>query len=105
MNSGREAVIPEGLEPLAVWGPHAPGWVDGNVYEKIAWAEAHIDRAADALRAEFYLTPGGPVALVRYFARDAGGRKYQDHASGEPAVEPPVIVPLGALPPGHLLRG
>lgn len=98
--------IPEGLEPLARWGPHTPGWVDANVYEKIAWAKAHIDRVDDALSAAFYQTPDGPVALVRYFRRDASGHKYHDPASGRPALEPePVIVPLTELPPAHLLRG
>jgi len=65
----------------------------------------HIPRHEDALNGTFYLTPDGPVALVRYFARNADGRKYLDLASGRPALEPqPVIVPLDALPPAHLLR-
>jgi len=90
--------IPEGLEPLAAWGPHTPGWVDRNVYEKIEWAKAHIARAAEALRAEFYQTPDGPVALVRYYAR------HPVYPGGPRALEPePVVVPLAELPPAHLL--
>ena len=97
--------VPEGLEPLAAWGPHTPGWVDSNVDEKIEWARQHIDRVAEALRAEFYLTPDGPVALVRYFKRNAEGFKYHDPHRDGPAVEEPVIVPLDELPPAHLLKG
>lgn len=97
-------LVPEGAEPLGAWGPHTPGWAVGNVYEKIAWAREHIDRAGDALRAEFYMTPDGPVALVRYFARNADGRKYLDPATGRPALErEPIAVPLHELPPAHLL--
>ena len=100
-----DVTIPDGLEPIATWGPHAPHWVDANVYEKIAWATQHIDQADNAIRAEFYLIDGKPVALVRYFARNANGRKYLDLASGRPALEPhPVIVPLDELPPAHLLK-
>ena len=59
----------------------------------------------DALNGTFYLIDGKPVILVRYFARNADGRKYHDPASGRPALEPePVIVPLDELPPAHLLR-
>lgn len=96
--------IPDGLEPIATWGPHAPGWADANVNEKIAWAEQHIDRARDALRAEFYALDDGPVARVRYYARNADGRKHHDPVTRQPALEPErVIVPLSELPPAHLL--
>jgi hypothetical protein len=74
--------------------------VDGNVYEKIEWAKQRIDRAGDALCAEIYQTPDGPVALVRYFARNP------IYPGGPRALEPePVIVPLAELPPAHLLKG
>ena len=91
-------VIPEGLEPLAVWGPHTPGWAGGNVMEKIEWAKAHIPNAKNALRAELYQTPDGPVALMRYFAPNP------IYPGGPRALEPPVVVPLAELPPAHLLR-
>lgn len=93
------ALIPEGLEPLAVWGPHTPGWIDSNVYEKIEWAKAHVPDAGNALRAEFYLVDGKPFARVRYFKRDPV------YPGGPRALEPPVIVPLDELPPPHLLKG
>jgi len=97
--------IPDGLEPVAAWGPHTPHWVDANVNEKIAWVKQHIPRHQDALNGTFYLIDGKPVMLVRYFARNNDGRKYHDPASGRPALEPgPVIVPLSGLPPAHLLR-
>ena len=95
--------IPDGHKPIATWGPHTPHWVDSRINEKIAWVKANIPRHKDALRAEFYQTPNGPIALVRYYALNANGRKHND-ATGQIALEPqPVIVPLSELPPAHLL--
>lgn len=101
--------IPEGLEPLAVWDAGAPGWVDANVAEKIAWATAHIERVNDTYRVEFHrLEIGGrsaPLAVVHRYKRNADGYKYQDPETDSIATEPPVIVPLAEPPPAHLLEG
>ena len=100
------SVIPEGLEPLAVWDA-GPGWVDGLVDERIAWARQHILRVNDTYRVEFYLIDA-PFAVVHRFKLDANGRKYalgeySFISDGEPAREEPVVVPLGGLPPARLL--
>lgn len=96
------AVIPEGLEPIAVWDA-GPGWIDDVVNEKIAWARRHISRASRAYRVEFYALADGPYALVHRFAENGDGHVYTDRATGEPAREAPAVEDLAELPPPHLL--
>ena len=56
----------------------------------------------DRYRIEFYLLDA-PFAVVHKYALDDNeGFKYLDLATGEAAVEPPVLVPLAELPPAHL---
>lgn len=99
-------VIPEGLEPLAVWDA-GPGWIDAHVEEKITWAREHIERVTDTYRVEFHRLEIGdraaPFAVVHRYARNENGYKHNG-SDGEIATEPPVVVPLGELPPAHLLE-
>lgn len=101
------AAIPDGLEPLGAWDA-GPGWADAFVDEKIAWARQNIPRVNDTYRVEFFVTDM-PFAIAYRYAVNAEGRKYAIAeysfvADGEPAREPPVIVPLDELPPAHLLN-
>jgi len=101
------AQIPEGLEPFAAWDAknRPPGWTDGHTQQMLRWIRQHLpEDARHIYRIEFYLPDGpfAPLAVLYCFARDEDGRKYQD-TTGEPAVEPPSVVPLGELPPAHLL--
>lgn len=101
------ALIPEGLESLAVWDARDEAFWDvaNPVFPgAIKWAGEHIERRDDTYRIEFYATDP-PLAVVYRFKRDADGLKYQDPETGSIAVEPPAIVPLAELPPAHLLRG
>jgi hypothetical protein len=79
-------VIPDGLEPLAVWdlkGEQPAGWVTGYATQALLWLMDHVpEEHADLSRAEFYLFDG-PFAVV--------------------GAQSPVIVPLAELPPAHLL--
>jgi hypothetical protein len=68
-----------------------------------SWIVGNIDRARDVFRIEFYLLDG-PFAVVHRYKRDGAGCRYFDAATGGAATEPPVLVPLGELPPEHLLR-
>lgn len=112
--------IPEGLEPLAVWdvrgkwsdpgaiGPWLcmtpPGEPFYDSFHAASWVVGNIDRACDVFRIEFYMLDA-PFAVVHRYKRNEDGFKYQDAATGKAAAEPPVIVPLGSLPPAHLLTG
>jgi hypothetical protein len=95
-------VIPEGLEPLAVWDAREPSWVGEHWREKIAWAKEHIGRTEDTHRIDFCLLDA-PFAVVHRYARNGDGYKHNG-PGGKIATEPPVIVPLDGLPPAHLLR-
>lgn len=100
------AVIPEGLEPLAVWDGRARdwwrGWTERQLLELDDWLQGNLGlRGRYACRVEFYLLDAA-FAIVTAYKRDECGFKYQEN--GRIAVEPPVIVPLAALPPAHLLR-
>ena len=97
-----DVTIPDGLEPVAVWDT-GYRWCDDDVNEKIAWARQHIDRVNDTWKVEFYATEP-PHAIVHRFKRNDNGRKHVDPLTGNIACDPPVIVPLGELPPAHLLR-
>ena len=91
--------------PLAVWDagdplncqPDVPRWL-----ESTEWAMAHIPRANDTWRVEFYLIDA-PFAVVHRFAVNDAERKY--FSGGKVAREEPVIVPLAELPPARLLGG
>lgn len=98
-------VIPEGLEPLAAWdGIRISEYgFSRETIERAEWARERLGDPAFIYRAEFYLLDG-PFAVVHCYARGADGFKYQDAETGSIAVEPPAIVPLGELPPAHLLR-
>lgn len=77
------------------------GWTTAERQLAGAWMRSRgIYTAAQIRRIEFY---SGPFALVRRYARDAHGFKYQDPATGEPATEPPALVALDELPPARLL--
>lgn len=113
------ALVPDGLEPLGVWdvrgtwgtpgaiGPWLrmtpPGEPFYDSFYAASWVVGNIDRASDVFRIEFYLLDS-PFAVVHRYRRNSDGFKYQDPATGEAVVEPPVVVPLGELPPAHLLR-
>jgi hypothetical protein len=106
-------VIPEGLEPLAVWdvrerlGPWrrctAVGEETHRSIDAAQWLIRNTSPARDIYRVEFYLLDA-PFAVVHRYKRNTAGFKYQDPEAGSIAVEPPVIVPLAELPPAHLLR-
>lgn len=89
-------VIPEGLEPLAVWdvrgdrGPWMRRAVPGTpgatrMIEAAQWVCRNITPAASVYRVDFYLLDG-PFAVVYCFEAE------------------PVIMPLDGLPPEHLLK-
>ena len=103
------AVVPDGLEPLAVWdardctGPWrvtTGGEEFYRSFDAACWMVGHVERARDVVRIEFYLFDA-PFAV----AHRVTGRFELDRATGEPEQEPPVIVPLAELPPARLLRG
>lgn len=99
-------VIPEDLEPLAVWDGHArdwaQGWSDEQLLQLDDWLQGNLGlRGRYARRVEVYLLDT-PFAVVTAYKRNADGFKYQE--SGRITLEPPVIVPLAELPPEHLLR-
>jgi hypothetical protein len=105
-------VIPEGLEPLAVWdvdartGPWAgrvpPGEAFCRSFDAACWLVGQIERARDAVRIEFYLYDA-PFMVAYRIASDKRGKLY-DPATCGPLLDEPVIVPLAELPPEHLLR-
>lgn len=94
-------LVPAGLEPLGVWDATTAEWARGPWYERAEWADGHLGDANFVYRAEFYLLDA-PFAIVRRYAADGDGHKWA--ADGEVVTEPPVVVPLGELPPAHLLR-
>jgi hypothetical protein len=98
-------VIPEGLEPLAVWDVQLmPGY--GFTRDAVAretWARKHLGDPRFIRRAAFYVL-GKPFAVVTRYKRNPDGFKYQDPETGIIATEEPVIVPLAELPPAHLLH-
>lgn len=102
------ALIPEGLEPLAVWDVRAAEWGStwlGDTRGAVLWIWDHLGGNPSTIRrVEFYVLDG-PFAVVYRYALQDEGFKYQDLATWEAAVEPPVIVPLAELPPAHLLKG
>ena len=106
------ALIPEGLEPLAVWDVRDPDGPWGRrgtadrvnlMIEAINWAEARIDRSVDTFRVEFYLLDA-PFAVAYRNMRDEDRRLVWNPETRCPYEEPPVIVPLAELPPAHLLK-
>jgi hypothetical protein len=91
------AVIPEGLEPAAVWdvrGDRGP-WLRravpetpeaARMIEAAQWVCRNITPAANVYRVDFYALDA-PFAVVHRFE-----------------AEGPVVVLLDGLPPAHLLR-
>lgn len=102
------ALIPEGLEPLAVWDVRAADWrstLPGGAPGMTLWIWDHLGGNPSTIhRVEFYL-PDTPFAVVYRYELEGEGFKYLDLATMEAATEPPVIVPLAELPPEHLLKG
>jgi hypothetical protein len=99
------ALIPDGLEPIAVWDCNdrdGTWWTDG-MPERIKWAKANVPRVNDTLRLDFYLLDA-PFMVAYRIKRDLRGKLAQTPA-GEPMLDEPVIVPLAELPPAHLLKG
>ena len=100
------ALIPEGLEPLAVWDAknRPDNWTDGETQQMAWWMQTRMTKwASDAYRVEFYLLDTA-FAVVHAFKRTADGFKYRSEGD-RIATEEPVIVPLTELPPPHLLKG
>ena len=97
------ALIPEGLEPLAVFDPRE--WPyrygDGEVGQITWWMAKHLrgSNAWYADRVEIYMLDS-PLAVVHRYERNEDGR-----AIAPLAEEPPVVVTLAELPPEHLLKG
>ena len=109
MSSGPEALIPEGLEPLAVWDTRDIDglWRCGGdicmLGEATRWANAHIREATRTYRVEFYLLDS-PFAVLYRYKVDDDGRKFALEPGGDALTEEePVVQMLGELPPAHLL--
>ena len=101
-------VIPEGLEPLAVWDCNGPGgpWHSGDhdvMWEASDWAVRNIPYANSTYRVEFYVFDVLFAVVYRY-ARNADGKVIIDLGTCGPVKEEPAIVPLAGLPPAYLLR-
>lgn len=102
--------IPEGLPPLGVWESAGPDhWRDGAPrMPRVAWLNAvarpriSTDRLA---RIEFYVLDGPFAVIYRDEPVPGAVSWYVPPGAGEPAAEPPVIVPLDELPPACLLSG
>lgn len=99
------ALIPEGLEPLAVWDAADPEWRDGILSERFFWltGSSTIVHVYRTRRIEFYLLDG-PFAVLHRFALNADGYKYAAEPGGDPVMDEPVVVPLAELPPKHLME-
>ena len=110
------AFVPDGMEPLAVWdsmdgeGPWRRPEAGKDNDERHAlmiqaadWAAERIERIQDTYRAEFYLIDM-PFAVIYRHQRNENGRLHWNPETQRPHREEPVIVPLGELPPAHLLR-
>lgn len=101
-------MIPEGAKPLGVWDTTDPDglWHCGGtldmLHEAVTWAKAHIRRADDTYRVEFYLLDA-PFGIVHRHARNADGHIFEDPGTGDVAHEDPVVQMLTDLPPAHLL--
>lgn len=100
--------IPEDLKPLAVWDAKAADWphrwTEGQIQQMAWWIQQRLtEYSSDIYRIEFYLLDA-PFAVVHKYAPQGEGFKYHDPATGQAAIEPPVLVPLCELPPAHLLR-
>jgi hypothetical protein len=99
------ALIPEGLEPVAVWDDTDPEWAEGTLSDRFFWTTGHspIGHVYRARRIAFYLLDG-PFAVIYRYRNDFRGYIGRERPpSGFPEDEP-VIVPLAELPPEHLLR-
>lgn len=95
--------MPDGLEPLGVWDCNdAPAW-GMIILEASEWATAHIKRARDTYRAEFYLYDEPFAVVYRYAVTDEGRKLAVDPVTLEIAREAPVVQVLGGLPPDHLM--
>jgi len=102
--------VPEGLEPLAIWEARDDAFWQrhgdsGFIFaEAISWAERHgVVKSEDRVyRIEFYLVDA-PFAIVYRYALNEDGMVPVDAETGGPATEPPALLPLGELPPAHLL--
>ena len=97
------ALIPEGLEPLAVWDSVSEYGFAAVTVARGEWARRHLGDPAFIYRVEIYLLDS-PFAVVHSYARNANGYKYHDPDEDGPAKLEPVVVPLDELPPAHLLK-
>lgn len=74
------AIIPEGLEPLAVWDASSPGYMDGPWRERAAWTGERLGDTTYIYRVEFYVIDTA-FAVVGRFIPNGDGRK-QARAGG-----------------------
>lgn len=100
--------LPERAKPIGAWDTTDPDglWHCGGdldtLHEAVTWAKAHIRRADDTYRVEFYLLDA-PFGILHRHARDADGQIFVDPETEEVAVEEPVVQMLAELPAAHLL--
>lgn len=92
-------LVPDGLEPLAVWDATSPEWTRGPFRQRAEWVSRHVGNPVLIYRVAIYLIDA-PFAVVDQFVPDGGGFKWAQ--DGEPVTET-VFVPLSELPPAHLL--
>lgn len=97
----------EGLEPLGVWDARDESFWDGTdallrACAAMTWAKERIPGRDTTYLVEFYLLDG-PFAVVHRYKLSEDGSGVVVDSDGEPAIEPPAIVPLAELPPARLL--
>lgn len=93
-------LIPQGLEPIAVWDANEPGWHAGPWRDRAAWVGEHVGDTVYIYRVGFYLLDTAFAVVSRFVPGERGSKRAED---GEPVTED-VIVPLAELPPERLLR-
>jgi len=93
---------PPGL--IAVWDANHLG-IGGRDWElwddACRWALAH-DGDNDTHRYEIWFLDGPPSAHIHRYAAGRDGCRWIDPGTGHAAMQPPLIVPLGGLPPQGL---
>jgi hypothetical protein len=89
---------------VAVWDVNEPGF-EHIVIRAGEWLrDQGVPQATvnNTYRTEFRLVDGEPVADLFTYAEDERGYRYFDPATDKAAVNDPVTVPLGSLPPDDL---
>jgi hypothetical protein len=90
-------------EPLAVWDYHdAAGWPAGLFRDRVAWADQHFPGVPHIWQVEFWLIDM-PSAVIHRYACGIHGYPAVSRSSHGFWVTAPAAVPLGELPPRHLL--